>query len=136
MDLVISDLLPRSVEVMHTISDHNMVWACFDIGIPESSLVIRKVFDYAMADCASIKQDIAAFDWRYIDRESVDDAERFLRNNLFSIFRIHIPERTLHERKSAHPWVNKPWLLAIRPKTHPKGPMSLLQQLLPTAPHC
>ena len=121
LDLVISDLHPRSIEVVHAISDHNMVLACFDIGIPESTLVSRKVFDYAMADWASIKRDIAAFDWRSIDRESVDDAERFLHNNLVSILRTHIPERTLHERKSAHPWVNERCLIAIRAKNAAQG---------------
>ena len=38
-----------------TISDHNMVLACFDIGFTESTPVIRKVFDYDMADWTGIK---------------------------------------------------------------------------------
>ena len=63
-----------------------------------------------MADWASIKRDIAAFDCRYIDRKNVDDAERFLHNNLFSILCIHIPKRTLHDRKSAHPWVTQAFI--------------------------
>ena len=42
LDLVISDLQPRSVEIINAILDHNMVWACLDIGIFESTLVIRK----------------------------------------------------------------------------------------------
>ena len=42
----------RSVEITHEISDQNMALACFDIGIAESTLAIRKVFDYAMADWA------------------------------------------------------------------------------------
>ena len=83
--------------------------------------MIRKVFDYAMADWASIKRDIAAFDWRDIDRESVDDAERFLHNHLFSILRLHIPERMLHAGKSAHPYVNERCLLAIRAKHESQG---------------
>ena len=55
LDLVISDPRLRSVEIQHAIADHNMVSACFDICIPESKLVIRKVLDYAMADWAIIK---------------------------------------------------------------------------------
>ena len=74
-----------------------------------------------MTDWASIKRDLAVFDWRYIDREGVDDAERFLHNTLFSILRLHIPEWTLHGRKSAHPIVNKRCLLAIRTKNESQG---------------
>ena len=121
LDLVISDLVPRSVKILHPISDHNIVLASFDIGVPESTVVIRKVFDSGMADWASIKRDLAAFDWRYIDRESVDNAERFLHNTLFHILQLHIPERTLHERKSAHPWVNDRCIFAIRAKNAAHG---------------
>ena len=51
----------------------------------------------------------------------MDDAERFLHNTLFSILRLHIPERTLHERISAHPWGNERCLLAIRSKHASQG---------------
>ena len=51
---------------------------------------------------------------------NVDDAESFSHNTLFSILRLHIRERTLHERKSAHPCVNERCLLAIRAQNAPQ----------------
>ena len=77
LDLVISDLQARVVEILPAISDHNMVLASFDIGIPESTIVTRTVFDYCQADWASIKHDLAEFDWTFMDGASVDDAERY-----------------------------------------------------------
>ena len=55
------------VEILPAISDHNMVLASFDIGIPEPTIVTRTVFDYSKADWASIKQDLAEFDWTFMD---------------------------------------------------------------------
>ena len=69
-----------------------MVWGCFEICIAEATLAIRKVFGYGMADWASIHPDLAAFDWRLIDRES---AERCLHNTLFS------NSEALHPRTNA-----------------------------------
>ena len=62
LDLVVSDLPARKVEVLPGISDHNMVRAHFEIGIPESTLVSRTVFDYGKADWASIRRAVSAFD--------------------------------------------------------------------------
>ena len=55
LDLVISDLQAWKVELLPAISDHNMVLACFDIGIPEATVVTRTIFDYGKADWASIR---------------------------------------------------------------------------------
>ena len=77
LDLVISDLQPRSVEILHAISDHNMILACFDIGIPETKVIKRKVWEYGKADWDIIKSELAIFDWTFINRSNVDDAERF-----------------------------------------------------------
>ena len=93
MDLVISDLQALAVEILHAISDHHMVLASFDIGIPESTVVMRTVFDYMEADWASIKHDIAVFDWTFIGTASVDVAKQYLHDFLVRILRLHIPER-------------------------------------------
>ena len=116
MDFVISDLQARAVEILPAISDHHMVLANFDIGIPESTLITRTVFEYSKAEWANIKHDLAEFDWTFMDGASVDDADRYLQESLFRILRQHIPERTLQERKSAHPWVNERCLQAIHRK--------------------
>ena len=50
LDLVISDIAPRSIKILHPISDHTIVLAYLDIGIPESTLVIHKVFDFGLAE--------------------------------------------------------------------------------------
>ena len=65
-NLVISDLAPRSVKISHPIADHNIVLASFHISIPEATLVIRKAFDYGMADWANRKRDLAAFDLCFV----------------------------------------------------------------------
>ena len=114
LDLVISDLQALAVEILHAISDHHMVLASFDIGIPESTVVMRTVFDYMEADWASIKHDIAVFDWTFIDTASVDEAEQYLHDSRVRILRLHIPERSLCGRTSLHPWVNERCLLPIQ----------------------
>ena len=103
LDLVISDLSPRCIEILHAISDHNMVLACFDIGIPEAIVVTRTVFDYGKTDWTNMKSDIVSFDWTFIGQANVDDAERYFHNTLFTILRRHTPERLLLERKSKRP---------------------------------
>ena len=85
------------------ISDHHMVLASFDIGIPEATVVMRTVFDSKEADWASIKHDIAVFDWTVVDNASVGEAKHYLHNSLFHILRIHIPERSFCDRKSVRP---------------------------------
>ena len=121
LDLVITDLQPSSVEILHAISDHNMILASFDVGIPETLAVTRKVWDYREADWSSIKSDLARSDWSFIDQATVDDAERFLHNSLFIILRRHIPERLLVERKSKHPWINERCLHAIQNRNATAG---------------
>ncbi len=84
-------------------------------------MVTRTVFDYGKADWASIRRDLDAFDWTYIDRASVDNAEQYLHDNLFHILGLYIQRRILHERQSAHPWVNERCLEAIRSKNATAG---------------
>ena len=59
LDLVMSDLQARAVDVLPAILDHHMVLANFDIGISESTLITHSVFEYSKADCANIKHDLA-----------------------------------------------------------------------------
>ena len=103
MELVITNNQAFAVEILHALSDHHMVLASFDIGIPEATVVMRTVCDSKEADWASIKNDIAVFDWIVIDSASVDEAKHCLHNSLFHILRIHIPERSFCERKSVRP---------------------------------
>ena len=116
LDLVISDLEPRNVEVLPKVSDHNMVLAVFDIGIPESEVICRTVFDYGQADWQSIKRNLCAHDWRRIDDMDVDCAESYLHDSILDILRSHVPERVLKERRCVHPWVNDRCRQAIHDK--------------------
>ena len=95
LDLVVTDLQPRSVKILHAIWDHNMILGSFDVAVPETIAVTRQVLDYRKADWSSIKSDWAMSDWTFIDQATVDDAERFLNDSLFIILRRHIPERLL-----------------------------------------
>ena len=67
-----------------------MVLVYFDIGITDFTMVIRKVFHYAIAHFASIKRQIAVFYCRNIAKVSADNVKRFLHNILFSIFAVFI----------------------------------------------
>ena len=116
LDLVIADFDASSVDVLAKIADHHIVLAKFDVGVPESTVVRRFVFDYSKADWAEISRDLLGFDWTPMDLLDVDAAERFFHRSVFGILRRHIPERELLERKSVHPWVNERCLSAIRGK--------------------
>ena len=121
LDLVISDMPARKVEILPKVSDHNMVLADFDFGVSETECVTRTVFDYSKGDWDKVRRDLKSFDWRPIDVLSVDDAERYLHDGVLNILGRHIPSRVLHERKSAHPWVNDRCLSAIRMKNAAVG---------------
>ena len=121
LDLVISDIAATSVAVWAKISDHNMVLAKFDIGIPESVVITRSVFEYSKASWRDVKRDISAFEWTPMDIMTVDDAERFFHHKVFEILEGHIPRREIRERKSTHPWVNDRCVEAIRLKNDSVG---------------
>ena len=113
LDLVISDIDPRRVEVLPRISDHNMVFAEFNIGIPEIICVRRIVYDYSKANWADLQAEFADSDWSSIDLFDVDDAERFFHQSVFAILDRHVPRREISERKSSHLWINERCLEAI-----------------------
>ena len=98
-----------------------MVLACLDIGIFESTLVIRKssIRQWQTGQALSVRLQLSI--GGTLTETHVDDAERFSHNTLFSILRLHIRERTLHERTSAHPCVHERCLLAIRAQNAPHG---------------
>ena len=57
LDLIISDITHSNVAVLWRISDHNMLLAVFDIGIPEMPVVKRFVYDYAEAPWSDIQAE-------------------------------------------------------------------------------
>ncbi len=121
LDLVIADIDASFVEILPRISDHNMVLVGFSVGIPESVVVKRGVFDYVHAKWDELQEDLRCFYWTPMDLLSVDDAERHFHNNVFAMLERHIPRRELYERKSSHPWINERCLEAIRTKNDSAG---------------
>ena len=116
LDLVLTDIDPTHVQVLHTIADHNLVLSSFDFSVPEAVVLQRLVFDYSKASWDDIAKEIAETDWTAIDRSAVDEGERFFHNTLNDILTRHIPQRWISERKSKHPWVNDRCLQAIATK--------------------
>ena len=116
LDLVISDLVATNIEILPRISDHNMVLAEFDLGVPSAVVLRRTVFDFGKADWDSIRLDFRNHGWSPMDSICVDDAERYLYNRIMDTVRSHTPEKDICERRSAHPWVNGRCLTAIREK--------------------
>ena len=62
LDLVLSDIEPTRVSVLNKISDHNIVLAVFDFGVPDVVSVCRTVFDYKKANWSGISSDLCALD--------------------------------------------------------------------------
>ena len=79
-------------------------------------VVDRKVYDYKRADWLRVRRALVAEDWRVMDFMTVDEAERHLHQRICGIMGLYIPQRTITERKSVHPWVNERCLEAIRTK--------------------
>ena len=121
LDFVISDIDPHRVDILPRISDHNMVLAVFDIGVPESVCVKRTVFEYSKAKWSEIQAEFDAFDWTPMDFVDVDAAERYFHDNVVAILGRHIPRRVISERKSSHPWINDRCLEAIAVKNASLG---------------
>ena len=112
LDLVRSDLADL-IEVLPQISNHHMVLASFDIGIPESLVVHRSVFEYSEANWEALQNEINDFAASPMDRLDVDEAERYFHISLLDMAKRHTPRRDTCEQKSAHPWVNQKCLQAI-----------------------
>ena len=106
LDLAISDL-EGIVVLLPQISNHNMVLASFDIGIPESLVVRRSVFEYSEANWEALQDEINDFDWSSMDRLDVDEAGRYFYISHLDIVNRHIPRPDICEQTSARPWVNQ-----------------------------
>ena len=118
LDLVISDLKAVKVSVLPKVSDHNMVAAEFDLGVPPAQIFSRTVFDYAKANWNHIRRDYRVHEWAPMDTMEVDDAERYMHDKILEIIRRHVPERMIWERRSVHPWINERCVQAIRDKNN------------------
>ena len=94
LDLVISELDGR-IEVLPQISNHNMVLASVDIGIPESLLVRRLVFEYSKANWEALQDEIKDFDWSPMDHLDVNEAERYFHISLLDMVKRHLSRRDI-----------------------------------------
>ncbi len=128
LDLVLSDVAPSRLQVLPTIADHSLVLCSFDFGVPESIETRRRVYDYSKADWGSIGSSLAAADWSSIDSLDVDGGERLLHSTLQSLLDENVPQRTITERKSVHPWVNSRCLEAIATKNAQVGSPDFSEQ--------
>ena len=95
-------LVEKKIVILPAVSDHNMVLAEFCFGATEAEYVSRTVFDYSKAPWAKIRHDLALFAWRPMDVLGVDDAERFLHENIPRMLERHIPQHELRIRNALH----------------------------------
>ena len=106
---------------MPRISDHNMVLAVFNVGVPESLAVRRLVYDFSKASWAELRAEFQNADWPSVETLDADAAERFVHTSVFVALNHHIPRREVLEHKSAHMWVNQRCLDAIAEKNSSVG---------------
>ena len=72
-------------------SDHNMVLAGFNIGVPETLMVKRVVYAYYKASWGELQTELENMDWSPMGVLDVDTAEQFFARSVSAALSRHIP---------------------------------------------
>ena len=122
LDLVLTDLSElERVEILPRISDHNVVRCFANLAVPISAPRSRTVFEFDVANWPAINQHLSSLSWDHISAMPCDDAAVFFTDIVLAVIREHIPEKTVFDNNSAHPWLNERCLRAIREKQSREG---------------
>ena len=122
LDLVITDIDDFNfTKVLPRIADHHVVRTSLCIGVPKDEPHTRTVWKYQIANWSGLKAILSSMDWRFINESLVDDACRLLTANILRHMSTHIPQATVCERPSVHPWFNDECLRLVQSKRDAEG---------------
>jgi len=117
LDLVLSDLQSSiRTRVLPGISDHSMVLAAFDTGIPVQGTSERVVWKYHLADWSSMRSELGARIWNGDLDTDPNIAATELSRAILEAMDRHIPKATIHMQSGDHPWFDETCVEAVQRK--------------------
>ena len=107
LDLVVTDITGVKVQTLPAISDHKLIIAELKFKTPESTTVNRTVWQYPKADWERMRHMLTEADWSFLEGGNPHNGAQQFHDIIIQAAAQCIPTKTLHERKSTHPWLTK-----------------------------
>lgn len=121
LDLLLTDLEQVKCKVVQKVADHKALWFSLPLPVPRSVTLSRLVWQFSHADWDGLKCLMAQQDWSWLSLVDVHTAARQLTDLILSLSRQFIPQRTMKEHKSTHPWVNAHVVQLVKEKRNSEG---------------
>ena len=107
LDLVVTDIAGVEVQTLPAISDHKLATAELKFNASESTTIDRTVWQYQKADWERMQQILTDADWSFLQGGNPHNGAKQFHDIITQAAAECIPTKTLHERKSTHPWLTK-----------------------------
>ena len=105
LDLVVTDIPNVVAKTLPAIADHKLVMAEINFKVPEQVTVVRTVWLYYRADWERMRQQLAETDWGFLETSGPHAGAKRINDIILEAAERCIPKKTLHERKTTHPWL-------------------------------
>ena len=121
LDLALTDLEDVRCEVGAKVSDHKVVKVTLKLTMPKQETVVRKVWDFKKADWNKLQQRLCDTKWNFLDTLDPDRGAEKLTETLLKALKEAVPERTLYEKKTTHPWLTEKAVQLVAAKHAAEG---------------
>ena len=116
LDLVITDVDGIKTKVLPCIADHRAILVTLTQKVPVTEVIQRRVWSFNKADWDGLRWRLRSTRWDELSRISPDEGAELLTKTILDAALAFIPQRTLRERKSTHPWLNDEVLSLVKAK--------------------
>ena len=121
LDLLLTDMEGVGCKVLPKIADHKGLLCTLPLQAPRLAIVTRTVWDFNKADWEGLANVLSKMDWSWLESTDPNSGAQQLTDLILDCARHHIPQRTLREHKSTHPWVNERVIKLVEAKRAAEG---------------
>jgi hypothetical protein len=121
LDLVITDLDEVKYKLLHKFADHKALWITLRLPVPKTASFERTVWHFRDADWEGMQAVLAHTDWSWISNVDAHMGAQGLTEAVMQLATEFIPQTTIQERKSTHPWVNSNVVQLVLQKRQAEG---------------
>ena len=121
LDLLFSDIDGIRCKVLPQIADHKSLLLPLPLPVPRVAVQTRLVWQFRHADWDGLRNALALTDWSSLSGADANQCAQCLTETISELSRKFIPQRTLKERKSTHPWVNERIIKLVELKQAAEG---------------
>jgi hypothetical protein len=121
LDLLLTDMEGVGCKVLPKIADHKGLLCTLPLQVPRLAIVTRTVWDFNKADWEGLANVLSKMDWSWLESTDPNSGAQKLTDLILDCARHHIPQRTLREHKSTHPWVNDRVIKLVEAKRAAEG---------------